>query len=507
MSVALALLLSATAPSQTTPAPPPNLAFRSGTLEHWQGEGFFPTSVSRAGPDLNAGATSSDNGRAGRKAVLHRTFRLPAHVVAIRFRAAAVRRRGLPDGPTLDAVLEATQRRIIPKRVRAAAGWEPAEALLPLRDGQLREYEWNVEAFAGENVRIALLDQDDRPGCYVACSGFRFVTRDEVQAGRDEANARAFGNQMLALAREHHLPPPARIDTRHFLAVSTAPDDYTEHRLYNCETIYELFFPHFRGRGFAVREPREKLMVAIFDSQAGFEAYLGGRMPSVVAGLYHPPTNRLVVYDLGTNRAFEAARERGKEMARSIPAEMERKRVLSAFGRQAENWRNDTNLSTIMHETAHQLSFNCGLLNRDGDVAAWLAEGLACYCEATAEGSWQGPGEANPARAAALARALRDKAPLIPLKELIESDDWLRKATTVEGVLLGYGQSWALFRMLMEERPQALKKYLAAIYSRRTPEHRLADFAEAFGADLGKLEARHREYVRAVVKEQVRPGR
>jgi hypothetical protein len=73
-------------------------------------------------------------------------------------------------------------------------------------------------------------------------------------------------------------------------------------------------------------------------------------------------------------------------------------------------------------------------------------------------------------------------------------------------VVVGYSQSWALFRLLMEERPRALRRYLALVYPRRTPDHRLADFAEAFG-DLTALEKRYQEYLREVVRQQVKPAR
>ncbi len=71
-------------------------------------------------------------------------------------------------------------------------------------------------------------------------------------------------------------------------------------------------------------------------------------------------------------------------------------------------------------------------------------------------------------------------------------------------VVLGYAQSWALFSMLMEQRPKALRKYLALIESRRTPDHRLTDFAEVFGTDFDKLEVSYQGYVREVVKQQGR---
>src|SRR5205085_6037983 len=114
----------------------------------------------------------------------------------------------------------------------------------------------------------------------------------------------------------------------------------------------------------------------------------------------------------------------------------------------------DVNLTTTMHEAAHQLSFNCGLLNRQGDMAVWLAEGLACYCEATESGEWQAIGAANTARIRDLARA---RGKFIPLQVMVK-EDWRNG-----NVLLGYGQSWALFRMLLQERPQAMKAYLAQV--------------------------------------------
>src|SRR5262249_54358486 len=160
-------------------------------------------------------------------------------------------------------------------------------------------------------------------------------------------------------------------------SITNADDDYTEERLTNCETIYALFFEHFREKGFAVREPPGKMMVAVFDTQEGFEAYLGTRMPSAVTGIYHRGTNRLVVYDCASNRGLKAAQRAGEQEASKIAGGLLRQRVLGSVNRQARERRQDANVGTIMHEVAHQLSFNGGLLNRDGDVGCWLAEGLA----------------------------------------------------------------------------------------------------------------------------------
>jgi hypothetical protein len=245
------------------------------------------------------------------------------------------------------------------------------------------------------------------------------------------------------------------------------------------------------------------MMVAIFDSQSGFEAYLGKTLSSAVTGLYHTPSNRLLVYDYGTNRAFKAGAKKGEELVRSAPRSRgERDRLLLELSRRVRDHRDDTNISTIMHEVAHQLSFNGGLLNRRGDAPAWLVEGLACYCEAAVHGAWQGLGEPNPTRANVLAGPARGRGNFLPLLALVANDAWLHKAPDTKQALLGYSQSWALFSFLMREHPDRLRRYLALIYPRRTPEHRLTDFAQAFGADLKRLEARYQAYLHEVVRQQ-----
>jgi len=496
MSVALVCLMSAALPA--APAGLANLDFRTGTLSQWEGSGFTIAPASGRGPSLAAAVCSSDRGPSGRKALLHRTVVVPRGVGAIRFQAAVVRRSGLEPAGALDVVLEASGRRLIPRQIRTTSGWTPSAALLPPARGRLRDYLFPVADLVGQNVRLALIDNDDRPGCHLLCSGFQFIPWEELQG-------REFAQDMLQLGRKHNLPPMVRLDSKHFMAISNAADEETEHRLYNCETIHALFYEHFRGKGFSVREPGVRMMVAVFDSQAGFEAYLGQAMPVAVTGLYHKPSNRLVVYDYGQNRAFLAAKAQGDKITKQMPYTLARQSVVADFSRQARDRRSDVNVGTIMHEVAHQLSFNGGMLNREGDVPVWLAEGLACYCEATEAGNWQGIGKPNAQRTQALAAQLRAKAGFLPLRALLASDDWLRRATSTPQVILGYAQSWALFRMLIEEHPRALRQYLALIYPRQTPDHRLTDFAQVFGADLAGFEKRYQAYLENLVKVEGRP--
>jgi hypothetical protein len=378
--------------------------------------------------------------------------------------------------------------------VRGADGLQPAPRLLPSLKNRPRDYVWQVAAHAGEKVRIAVIDDDDRPGCYVFCSGFQFITADEI-------NGRAFAEEMRRLEQTKHLPPMTRLDSEHFMAVGDADDDAIEHRLYNCETIYAIFFDHFRRKGFAVRPPAGRMMVAAFDSQEGFEAYLGGTMSTAITGMYDRDGNRLVIYDYARNHAFQEAKRQGADIAITIKSPLDRQRFVGAFSRNAREFRDDANIGTVMHEVAHQLSFNGGLLDREGNVPVWLAEGLACYCESTTNSAWQGVGEPNPMRVGTLAVQVRGKGQLFPLKNLIQSDDRLRHGTTTGQVVLGYAQSWALYRLLMEEKPEQLRRYLNLIRTRRTPDGRLDDFVTAFGG-FAKMDARYQEYILELVERE-----
>jgi len=491
-------LLLLTAVAVAAPPPTDNLSFASGRLTHWDGDGFRVCPADGGGPGLRMGVCSGDGGKHGRKALLYRGFVVPPGTVAVRFRAAAVRPRGVDPGAALDVLMETAERRLVPKQRRGADGWRTVDRVAPLRYGQAEEYVFNVEALQGRWVRLILVDEDARPGCFLVCSGFRLVPRDE-------AEYQDFSRHMLALVRDRGVKPPARYDSRHFIALSNADEVFTERSLYHCEIIYPVFFEHFRKKGFAVRPPTGKLMVALFDRQSGFEAYLGRPVRPTLTGLYDRQDNRLLAYDYGTNGAFTANREKGEATIARIPTELDRRRIFDDFSRRVRDFRDDVNTATVMHEVAHHLSFNGGLLNRQGDVPAWLCEGLACYCEPVRNGSWQGPGYPNGPRTDTLTSAL-PSGQLIPLRTLIEGDDWLFKESNTERRLLGYAQSWALFRMLMEERPADLRRYLALIADRRTPEHRFADFGEAFG-NPEKFEVRYRDYMKQVVAREGKVAR
>jgi hypothetical protein len=488
MNIAVLTTVLAALPGQGSG--PANLDFHTGTLAGWRGQGFYVTTADPRGPAVNLGVCSSDRGTTGHKAVLRCTFVVPAGGGLLRFHAFAASPHGFPPDDRLDVRLVTDADEIIPKKVREKTGWAPVTGLLPRRDGRAREYSWDIAGLAGRRVQIILLDDDDRPGCYLCCSGFQIT-------GTDDIPEQAFAAHMQRLVQEKGLPPLRRFESRHFVAWSNADAPFTKNQVRHAEVIYQFFLEHFRRRGFPIRPPAAKLLIAVFDSQAGFEAYLGQRMPVAVTGVYNRGANQLVVYDLSQNQGALAQRQNALQQSRTIARDLDRLRYLETIHRSISEWSKDGSLSTAMHETAHQLSFNCGLLNRHADVPLWLCEGLACYCEATEQGGWQGIGAPNPGRIALLASTLRRGGKLIPLRTLIDDDGWRDSSSEV---LLGYSQSWALFRMLMQQRPAALRAYLGLIFPRRAAEHRLTDFCQAFGNDLNGLEQHYLAYVRQLTQ-------
>ncbi len=484
MNTALAILFA------TTPALA-NLDFSEGKLTHWNwnGNGFYLTPATGQGPSRTFGVCSSDAGPQGKKALLHRTFVVPPGAGTLHASAFA----SVSDG-RLDVYVEAAEREILTRYVRTAKGFEKAPRLLTAAaGGKPREYVWSIADRAGETLRIVLVDRSDEPGHHVFCGGFRIEPVDRFET-------REFSKFMSGLVREHKLPLLSEpLSSKHFLALSNTDEKFIQGQLERCELMHQMFVNHFRVKGFKLKLPATRLMVAIFSSPEGFESYVGQPMPPGVTGLYHPASNRLVVYDFGRSRMLVAGKNRVETQTTRLNA-FERAHLLGQVYREADAIRTDTNISTIMHEVAHQMSFNTGLLNRDGDLPLWLVEGIATYCEPTEGGFWRGIGEKNVERLKPLRRMAGGQEEPLPLRSLVESDQWLHGPGGGQRALRGYSQSWALVKMLMEEQPKALKRYCELIYARRTPDHRLTDFGEVFGGDLSKIEKRHRDYIKRLVQ-------
>src|SRR5262249_750470 len=129
-----------------------------------------------------------------------------------------------------------------------------------------------------------------------------------------------------------------------------------------------------------------------------------------------------------------------------------------------ENGAGQSNMQTLAHETTHLLTFNTGLLNRQGDAPRTIVEGLATYGEIRPLHGRSEPGRINRMRLDDLAHIQRRRE-RIGVAEML-ADDQAAFGTTLDQRLLVYAQSWCLVYYLMTEpsRLPQFRVYLKTIF-------------------------------------------
>jgi hypothetical protein len=253
---------------------------------------------------------------------------------------------------------------------------------------------------------------------------------------------------------------PFRVSrTAHYLGIGDAPDAFRAEALRLCEDVARDYLDDFLARGFAITPPAHRLTVVILADAGAFAALLGTEPGTAVGGLYDLETNRLVVYDYRSQ------------------------------GRAAAPRAGRANTIALAHEATHQLTFNSGLLDRQGDVPLCISEGLAMFVEVRPPSGKSPPGQPNPGRLQGLVLGLRRGLSWIPVETLIAADGPLGGDAGAPAQQLAYAQSWLLVYHLMKdpERLPRFRDYLAAIRPRRNADQRIEDARRALG-DLDRLD-------------------
>jgi hypothetical protein len=154
-----------------------------------------------------------------------------------------------------------------------------------------------------------------------------------------------------------------------------------------------------------------------------------------------------------------------------------------------------SNISTLAHECTHQLTFNTGLLNRQGDVPRAIIEGLGTYAETRPLHGRSQPGRINLMRLEALAHVQR-RTKWVEVKDLL-IDERAAFGRSVDQAILSYAESWLLVYHLMTSptRLPQFRAYLKAIQIRKDQNRRFDDAETQFG-NLDRLDQElHRESI------------
>ena len=240
----------------------------------------------------------------------------------------------------------------------------------------------------------------------------------------EKADTRSALNEVRHRLTEAKIGPLASVQSARYVAIGDAPQAFMKVILGDCEQLAQDYFKHFRSHGFPVHPPDDRMIVVMFQDDRSFgrffnlpsllQAASSGR-PVQPAGIYERKTNLLHVFDW-----------------RNVPM----------APRSAHK-----NMETLAHEGTHQLSFNTGLLRREGDTPLCIVEGLGTYGEARKTTGPSDFGRLNLKRMEDLALIQR-RVPWIPLRELLGQDQILRAGNAAR-VLLAYAQSWLLVHYLI----------------------------------------------------------
>jgi hypothetical protein len=312
---------------------------------------------------------------------------------------------------------------------------------------------------------------------------------DLVKRGSDAAELQPLSPETLGRQLLSELPAGFDVyTTNHYVICHDTSREYAAWCGALFERLYRGFTNYWSRKGLKLEEPKFPLVAVVFSSREAYAQFskdeLGEAADSII-GYYSFRTNRITMCDLTGVQSLRAAGDR-----RSSEAQIN----LMLSRPEAEH-----SVATIIHEATHQIAFNSGLQTRFADIPLWVSEGLAVFFETPDLGSargWRTIGALNHNRLSQFRQYLPNR-PYNSLKTLIADDKRIRDTRTS---LDAYAEAWALNYYLLNHYPRQYATYLKML-SAKPPlvwddaQTRIAEFQQAFGKNLGQLDAEFLRYM------------
>jgi hypothetical protein len=268
-----------------------------------------------------------------------------------------------------------------------------------------------------------------------------------------------------------------QLATRHYVVCFDTSRAYAQWCAALFERLHDAFVNFWRQAGFELAGPDRPLVVVIFADRQRYEQHAArdlGAATDRVVGYYNLLTNRVTTFDL-TGSDLVGGRE-GRSAGRAGLEILASQRAAGL-------------VATLVHEATHQMAFNAGLHRRLAAVPLWVSEGLAIYFETpdlASDRGWRGIGGVNAPRRDRFLASRRAGW----FERLVRGDEAFRDAGEA---LDAYAGAWAATAFLIQTRKAAFVDYLRVLSAKEPlgeddPDHRLAEFSEAFGADPASLE-------------------
>jgi hypothetical protein len=274
--------------------------------------------------------------------------------------------------------------------------------------------------------------------------------------------------------------------TAHYLGIGDASENIRSSALANCEAVAADYLAFYQSKGFKVAMPARRLTAIILTDEHSRGAFNAGPPAGVASAVRN--RGQIQKGRTGDRGTIIPTETKGN---RNAPGHYEPRTNRIVVSLHAKDTRTSgrLDLQLLAHEATHQLTFNTGLLSRQGDVPRCIAEGLAQYREIRNTAERTGLGQPHKHNLYVLVRARRFGPQWYPIAHLLAEDRSCLPSSGARTQSLAYAQAWLLIDYLMKDqsRLEGLRAYLEAIRPRRNPEHRLDDAKKHLG-DLDRLD-------------------
>jgi len=303
-----------------------------------------------------------------------------------------------------------------------------------------------------------------------------------VEVGQDATPFQAVEQEEAARYWLQRLPKDFEVyTTAHFVVLHNSSRDYARWCGTLLERLYSGFTAYFLNKGLSIERPTFPLVIVVFATRQQYIEHCRqevGDGIEKIQGHYNLETNVVTTYDLtGSNGTATAA-----QIARYIAQPGVRQTI-----------------TTLVHETTHQLANNSGVTCRWTDTPQWLSEGLAMFFETPDlrnSRGWSTVGALNYDRLQRFRSYLPKRTP-DSLTTLIRDN---ARFQNLETAMDAYAEAWALTYFLLQQKGRLFMNYLARLREKSplvydSPETRIDEFCEVFGGDLQQLENEFLRYM------------
>lgn len=285
--------------------------------------------------------------------------------------------------------------------------------------------------------------------------------------------------------------------TDRFLIAYNTSDPYAEWIAALTGEVADGFERFLRKMKLDGEPPKRPMYVFLFAQRSAMDAFeqtlyrLAGKLDEMgnrqntPSGFYTPTVNRMVIYDQ-TEREEARVELSGADGDRKNKGKNMTRAQLTREARELKTRDNAVyNTETIVHELTHQLSYNYGLLRRDGSAPSWYVEGLAMLFEPSdgnAPLGWRYKNvlPINSKRYAGFCHYANNARDSSIIDELIASDQPIRELS-----LDAYDVSWALVYYCYKKRSKEFVKFMKLCRDNPAPVDdpvaRKKSFEECFG--------------------------